>query len=61
MDIDYPRLDLPKFRKLILDHTNLGEEAKIPKKFLIVTHRKLNGGCTTHIGNLINMVQSSVL
>ena len=28
---------------------NHGVEAKIPKKFLIVIHRKLNGGCTTHI------------
>ena len=55
----YPWLNFVKLSSPILDHMNFGEDPKISKKFLIVIHQKLNGGCTTHVGNLIFMVQSS--
>ena len=57
----YPWLNFVKLSSPILDHMNFGEDPKISKKFLIVIHQKLNGGCTTHVENLIFTGQCPVL
>ena len=55
------KTEMCKLSSPILDHTNLGEEAKISKKFAIVIHRKLNCGCTRRVGNLIIICQLDIL